>query len=235
MFERPHHQRIAAVLAKLDVDLFTTTQCLFAGGTAIALQLQEYRRSDDIDFLCASTAGYRRLREIVFEHGFFGLCRNAPVLLREVRSDQYGIRAILGDSQAPIKFEIVREARIELETARSTLAGVPVLSRTDLFAEKLLANTDRGLDRSTLHRDLIDLCLMISHWGPIPSPALMKARRAYGTSIDHALARTAGRLLEADVLIESLARMDAVADSEARVRDVLQRYFDRDSGWLLTV
>ena len=60
MFRRQHHQRIAGLLAQLDSALLEECECLFAGGTAIAMQLDENRRSYDIDFLCASAEGYRR-------------------------------------------------------------------------------------------------------------------------------------------------------------------------------
>jgi hypothetical protein len=42
MFTRPHHQRIAKVLESLDADLLKRHNCLFAGGTAIALGYGEY-------------------------------------------------------------------------------------------------------------------------------------------------------------------------------------------------
>lgn len=197
MYRRPHHQLIAALLARLDGELLTQCQCLFAGGTAISLQLDEYRRSDDIDFLCASTDGYRRLREIVSVHGLTGLAREALPVLREARSDQYGIRAVLGSAEAVVKFETVREARIELTAGPETIAGVPLLCRDDLYTEKLLANADRGLDRSTLHRDYLDLCMMCLRWGPIPAVSLDKARTAYGSSIDLALTRVAEQLADA--------------------------------------
>ncbi len=50
MFNRPHHQRIAKVLGSLNADLLKQYNCLFAGGTAIALRYGEYRESVDIDF-----------------------------------------------------------------------------------------------------------------------------------------------------------------------------------------
>ena len=46
MFTHPHHQRIAKVLASLDADLLKQHNCLFAGGTAIALGYGEYREDD---------------------------------------------------------------------------------------------------------------------------------------------------------------------------------------------
>ncbi len=51
MFERPHHQRMAKLLHAFDTELLNTTQCYFAGGTAIVLLLGEYRESLDIGFL----------------------------------------------------------------------------------------------------------------------------------------------------------------------------------------
>ena len=46
----------------------------------------------------------------------------------------------------PVKFEVVREDRIDLQGEAGMRFGVPMLSRADLYAEKLLANADRYLD-----------------------------------------------------------------------------------------
>lgn len=51
LFERLHHQRIAHVLGALNGPLLRANNCLFGGGTAIALRYGEYRESVDIDFL----------------------------------------------------------------------------------------------------------------------------------------------------------------------------------------
>ena len=57
MFERPHHQRIAQVLRALDGPLLRENNCLFGGGTAIALRYGEYRESVDISiFWCRMSA-----------------------------------------------------------------------------------------------------------------------------------------------------------------------------------
>lgn len=188
MFERPHHQRIGALLTLLDGELLGNCACLFAGGTAIALQLDEFRRSDDIDFLCASADGYRALRERVYGSGMAALARGELSVVRDVRADQYGIRAVLGTPEWPVKFEVVREGRVTLDAGDGRLAGVTLLCRSDLYTQKLLANADRGLDSSTLHRDLIDLAMMRLRWGPVPEAALAKARGAYGQSVDRAVA-----------------------------------------------
>lgn len=196
LFERAHHQRILKLLHLMDAELLAANQCYFGGGTAIVLQLGEYRESVDVDFLCASHEGYRFLRNAVSQLNLGPLTVQPVTLAREVRADRYGIRTFCIIDGTPIKFEIVREDRIELSGEQ--VGGLPLtcLSRTDLYAEKLLAHTDRWADRGTLSRDLIDLAMMIKHWGPIPDEAWHKARQAYGASVDRAMA--SGRNLLAD-------------------------------------
>ncbi|MEX2516927.1 MAG: nucleotidyl transferase AbiEii/AbiGii toxin family protein [Gammaproteobacteria bacterium] len=183
MFERPHHQRIAQLLRSLNGDLLSRCACYFGGGTAIVLALGEYRESLDIDFLCASTKGYRTLRNIAFDHGIEGFFETKPQVLREMRSDQYGIRTFLTVDELPVRFEIIREARIPLSGRLVKSLGVPRLGRVDMFASKLLANADRYNDRASAHRDIIDLAMMVHHWGDIPQAAWDKAQAAYGDII----------------------------------------------------
>lgn len=183
MFKRHHHQRIAQILASLNQSLLCTTDCFFAGGTAITLLLNEYRESIDIDFLCSSSDGYRTLRNTITQSSLGALLPNAKYL-RDVRADRYGIRTIIVIDDTPIKFEIVREDRISLSGAPLELfSGVPTLHREDLFAEKLLANTDLGLDKMSLNRDMIDLALMCHYWEEIPLPAWKKAETTYGKAM----------------------------------------------------
>lgn len=183
MFKRPHHQRIAKILKALNSDLLVQAECYFAGGTAIVLSLNEYRESVDVDFLCASNEGYKLLRNTVTQEGL-GALLNAPIKhLRDVRTDRYGIRTILEVDGIPVKVEFVREDRIPLAGHYDEDLSVPILARADMYAEKLLANADRGLDKFVKSRDLIDLAMMIEYWGEIPEEALDKAHNAYG---DHA-------------------------------------------------
>ena len=191
MFERTHHNNIAAVLASLDAELLGKAKAYFGGGTAIVLCLGEYRESVDIDFLCASQDGYRLLRELTFGGKLDRLLRPGQTIeaLREVRGDQYGIRTQVAVDGTAIKFEIIREGRIDLAGAMNPKLGVPMLSRDDMYCEKLLANADRYADRAVLSRDMIDLSMMISRWGPVPELAWAKARAAYGETVDHAFAK----------------------------------------------
>ena len=69
------------------------------------------------------------------------------------------------------------------------------LSRESAFAEKFLANADRGLDASTLPRDVIDLACMAEHWGMPPARAgLRLAEAAYGGDIQRKLDHAIGKI-----------------------------------------
>ncbi|EWS63419.1 hypothetical protein Y695_03349 [Hydrogenophaga sp. T4] len=201
MFERPHHQRIAHVLAALDGEVLRQHGCLFGGGTCIALRYGEYRESVDIDFLVSDAAGYRELRQLLTGiEGLNAVVRTGAqplVMLREVRADQYGLRTVLQmDSQA-IKFEIVREARIELEAPGKddVVCGIGTLTPLDLATSKLLANSDRQADDGVFSRDVIDLAMMGQRL-PALRLALAKAQQAYGPAVSRDLGKAIDRLQE---------------------------------------
>ena len=199
MFERPHHRRIARVLSALDADLLREANCLFGGGTAMALRFGEYLDSVDMDFLVSDLGSYRRLRQLLTgEAGFAGLLRPAGEQFRparEVRADQYGIRTTLLIDDLPIKFEIVLEGRIELEAAsgKYLVCGVSTLTPLDMATSKLLANADRWRDDGVFSRDVIDLAMM-SPSLPLLRKALLKAQGAYGEAIARDLERAIERL-----------------------------------------
>lgn len=199
MFERPHHQRIAHVLAALDGGALAQHACWFGGGTCIALRFGEYRESVDIDFLVSDPAGYRELRQLLTGlDGLAAITRQGVMpleLLREVRADQYGIRTQVRMDGYAIKFEIVREARIELQAPgpQDLLCGVGTLTALDLAASKLLANADRQADDGVFSRDVIDLAMM-NLTLPQLRAALEKATEAYGAAITKDLAKAIDRL-----------------------------------------
>ena len=144
-------------------------------------------------------------------------------VVRDARADQYGIRCVLGTPDNPIKFEVVREARVDLSPGEDVIEGVALLSRPDLYAEKLLANADRGLDRAALFRDFIDLCMMSRAWPEGRETACAKAVAAYGDVITSMLDKVAEEVDKGDHLAESLRRMDADCEIEGAVRGVLAR------------
>lgn len=222
MFERAHHQRIEKLLRALNGSRLEKTECFFGGGTAITLLLGEYRESVDVDFLCASTDGYRELRAALFDGSLASLTLSPLKQLRELRADQYGIRTFVEVDGVPIKFEIVREARIALTGAMHPGLGVPVLSRESLFAEKLLANADRGADRATFNRDAIDLGMMAVSWGPVPAESWALARLAYGSTIDAALADSVRRLGDPSWRSSCIAAMHMTESDGDRLLGALQ-------------
>lgn len=207
MFERAHHQRIARILQAFDADMLQQAQCFFAGGTAIVMALGEYRESRDIDFLCASVEGYRLLRNTINQHSLGALLKTPLTYRREVRADRYGIRTFVDVDGVAIKLEIISEGRIAIDGVLDSALNVPVLARSDLYAEKLLANADRGLDRSTTSRDIIDLAMMIRHWGAIPETAWRKAKGAYGKHVEQAFEASCQMVNDRQWLNQCLQRM----------------------------
>ncbi len=194
-FKRPAHNEVVASLALLDLEFLETSRCYFGGGTRIVLELGEYRESRDIDFLCADVAGYRVLRETITQTSLGALAKPSLKLARDVRGDQYGIRTVIEATAHKIKFEIVREARIALEGTRVARIPVACLTRKHCFAEKFLANADRGRDASTLSRDAVDLAFMIEGWGAHEAESgAALAREAYGDAIGRELKRVVTRL-----------------------------------------
>jgi len=187
MFERPHHQRIARLLERLDAGVMREHDCWFGGGTAIALRYGEYRESRDVDFLISDADAFRRMRARVREGGLGALVRGGeavPETANVPRIDADGIRTWVVQDGIEIKFEIVREGRIafEMPGRRDEVCGLPSLAPLDLAASKMLANVDRGLDDDTFNRDLIDLAMMRATRAVLAA-ALAKSAAAYGEPV----------------------------------------------------
>jgi hypothetical protein len=204
-FDRPHHQAIATVLQALNADLLANSHCLFGGGTAIALHYGEYRESVDIDFLISDLAGYRSLRQLLTgPDGLAAIAHPTAMLraVREIRADQYGIRTIVGVGEIKIKFEIVLEARIQLESPDPArhICGVATITPLDMLASKLLANSDRWADDSVFSRDLIDIAMMQTTG--LLEAAIEKAAGAYGASVQRDLVQSVSKLLTREGRLE---------------------------------
>lgn len=172
-------------------------RCLFGGGTAIALKHGEYRESVDIDFICSSVDGYREVRQAVNELDPSWLFKEPVNIVRKPRVDQYGIRLAAAVDNTPVKIEIIFEGRIALKDPlpEDIIEGIWSMTEEDLVATKLMANADRFLDDVVMSRDIIDLA-MITPNGTLNPIGVAKARNAYGDSIDRALTRGKGLLLE---------------------------------------
>ncbi|OYY19486.1 MAG: hypothetical protein B7Y05_00640 [Polynucleobacter sp. 24-46-87] len=206
MFKREHHQKIFEVLQRLDAQALKDHACYFGGGTAIALMNGEYRESVDIDFLVSDLIGYRALRELLTgPEGIAAITKSGRelVLARDIRTDQYGIRAMLRVGEVNIKFEIISEGRIAFDAPKDKdcVGDIATLSRVDLVASKLLANADRWSDDSVFSRDVIDLAMMKVHKKELHQ-ATEKARAAYGDSVLISLKKAIDRLLTKEGLLD---------------------------------
>ena len=194
---RPRHRTVVRALEALDAAFLDRTQCFFGGGTRIVLELDEYRESADVDFLCASRDGYRDLRATVGKRTLGRIGAAKLKLAREVIADRYGIRTVLEIGAEKLKFEIILEGRIGL--SGSAVAGLPVsvLDAESCCAEKFLANADRWHDESALGRDVIDLAFMAVRWGREPVRlGLATATEAYGKVAAADAKRAATKMLE---------------------------------------
>lgn len=198
-FIRPHHQKIANILEVLDAGVLRQHGCYFAGGTAIALLHGEYRESVDIDFLVSSREGYRALRSLLIaEDHIQPLCKKGQQLqlAKPLRKDQYGIRTAIVVDGVVIKFEIVKEGRIDLLVPEPSyqVCGLVTAQPVDLLASKLLANSDRWQDDSVYSRDIIDMLMM--EWKVLLPDAMDKAKGAYGDCIEVDLRGAINALLQ---------------------------------------
>lgn len=207
---RRHHQVIASILKRLDAPLLAKARCFFGGGTQLAMTFGEYRESRDVDFLCSSREGFRLLRQEVTHESLGSILARPLALAREVRADRDGIRTFFETKGLRIKFEMILEARIELSGELDKVLGVPALSVETAIAEKLLANADRGLDESTLSRDLIDLAFVMARSGKDEfQGGWAIAEGAYGSAVERELR------VALDIFRDNRARANACIKSLA--------------------
>ncbi len=201
MFERSWHRDVLRILGAMDAERLTENGFLFGGGTRLVLDLQEFRESLDIDFLCSDPSGYGELRALARSRGYpslFNASEDAGLSFpREMRIDQYGIRFPVACNGATIKVELIREGRIDLNAGiRPEWSPVDCLSISDCFAIKLLANSDRWPDRQALARDLIDLAALREAFGPVPEQAWSKATSAYKSAVSDDLRKALALFIE---------------------------------------
>jgi hypothetical protein len=206
---------VAAALAAMNGPFLEQAKCYFGGGTRIVLELGEYRESEDLEFLCSSHDGYRSLRSTITDRSLGAILSSAVPLAREVRADRYGIRTFLELGGGKLKIEIVHEGRVVVHG--DTCAGIPVpcLDKVSCFAEKFLANADRGGDDAALGRDVIDLAFMIEGWGE--GPARMGAelaRKAYGDVVGRASNASAKKLLQNKGYLKRCVSALSILDSD---------------------
>jgi Nucleotidyl transferase AbiEii toxin, Type IV TA system len=196
IMNRSHHREIWKILAKFDREYLTEHSILFGGGTRIAMELNEYRESIDIDFLCAESTSCKAVRSQITSTSLGRLLRAGEniTFAREIRFDRDAARAFVVGDDRPIKLEFVHCDYYDLkQDERSHLFPVPFIDQTSCFFTKLLANADRYAGSEK--KDLFDLCMMQHSWGAIPENAWAKADEKYGlSSVYHGLESALGEM-----------------------------------------
>lgn len=180
--KREHHRQIMRVLECFDADMFAQQQILFGGGTRIAMELDEYRESVDVDFFCVGAAAYRAVRSQVSHLTLGSLVRHESGLrlAREVRTDRDAVRTFVfaPDSDVVIKLEFLHFDLCAISQEKEGgLFPVPVVDKLTCYVTKLLANADRF--RFDI-KDILDLCMMRQSWGAVPVEAWDAAVAVYG-------------------------------------------------------
>lgn len=226
-FIREHHRVIAVALGCLDAPALRQARCYFAGGTALAMRFGEYRESVAIDFLVADEEAYRDLRTACRgPQGFTALTvpGQRVVEAAPLRIDRYGIRTRLSVAGVPVKFEILREGRITMETPGlgDDVLGIATATVTDLVATKLLANADRWADPTVFSRDIVDLA-MIRPDGPTLTHALGKATKAYGPAVVEDAQSAISMLQDREHAIDRCRQALGMGDPRAVLVDRLRR------------
>jgi hypothetical protein len=219
---------VAELLSMFNAPLFAEHSCWFGGGTAIVLSHDEFRESVDIDFLVSDRQSYRQLRQIVRNSGLDALATRELGLMRAPSVDGYGIPTSILVGGIAIKFEIIHQGRIDLDTPSPdhAICGVRTLTPTDQVASKLLANDDRWADTSTFSRDLIDLAMMKPDMPRLKAGA-RKAVDAYGKTVGESLRKAITALQERphrlDASISALKIEAPRAAVWQRIRDLSAR------------
>lgn len=152
--------------------------------------------------------------------------------IRELRTDQYGIRTLIEIDGQAIKFGIIHEGRITLEPAgpKDQVCGVATLTALDMVTTKLFANADRWADRVVYSRDIIDLA-MIAPSGRLMQQAIAKASVPYGDSVRESLNKSIDYLREnPHRLDECQQALKMRGDSEGRAVATDQEAARRLSG-----
>ncbi|MDZ8260194.1 nucleotidyl transferase AbiEii/AbiGii toxin family protein [Nostoc sp. ChiQUE01b] len=181
MFNLDYHNKILKILNAFNPEVLRNAYALFAGGTLLTLEYDEYRLSKDIDFLFPSgTEHYRYLRNLIYDDGIAALFINTTnIRLGDSTANQYGIRFPVTVNGTTIKVEIVANGNFNLDPpVYPQWANIPCLSISDRFTSKLMANADRWNDASTQSRDLIDLAILRMN-NDIPASAISKAEATY--------------------------------------------------------
>lgn len=181
-YQREHHQIIESALTCFNAGFFLENNIIFGGGTRIALELDEFRESVDIDFLCPNKESFRAVRQVVTQRSLNDLVLSEFEYLRDIRSDRDAVRTIIGHEGGIVKLEFVSFADYELKLAfDKTKFPVPFLDQESCFYTKLLANCDRRFQEP--FKDIFDILAMFKSWGAVPKRSIELAEEHYGKRV----------------------------------------------------
>lgn len=158
-----HHEAIKYALSHFNLSYLQEHNILFGGGTRIALELNEFRTSVDIDFLCPDKNSYRAVRSQARSNSLGDLISSPIRLKREVRTDRDAVRTIIEAKECLIKVEFVAFDNYNLKAADDVKWGVPIIDVNSCYITKILANADRF--REPVKKDIVDLIKMFESWG----------------------------------------------------------------------
>lgn len=178
---KTHHQLIRTALENFNQDFLEENRIIFGGGTRIALELDEYRESIDIDFLCPDKQSFRAVRQEVSEYSLGNLVKKDFLYPRGIRSDRDAVRCFIEINKTRVKLEFVSFADYQLKADPNAPFSVPALSKSSCYLTKILANADRYTE--TPYKDIFDILAMFSSWGEIPEDAWEEADAHYGKSV----------------------------------------------------
>jgi hypothetical protein len=176
------HRIISSALKNFNSEFLSENDIIFGGGTRIALEINEYRESVDIDFLCPNKNSYRSIREQVSNKSLGSLVKKDFEYIREIRPDKYGVRTVIKHENLKIKLEFISFDDYKLTwLSDKSVFPVPYLDYISCYYTKLLANSDRKLEFP--YKDIFDLLAMRKEWGVIPKDAINLASDHYSKRV----------------------------------------------------
>lgn len=174
-----HHKVIYKALKQFNSDFLNQNKVLFGGGTRIALELNEYRESIDIDFICPNKDSYRAVRSEVTNSSLGNLVLKDFIYRGGIRADRDAVRTVIDIDNTLIKLEFVSFADYKLTQSTEHFFSVPYLDQKSCYINKLLANADRY----TEYKDILDLIVMFHYWGEIPEESWNIAAQHYSYKV----------------------------------------------------
>lgn len=179
--KKEYFKKVKRFIKNLQEKIFLENQIYFGGGSAIALKYDEFRFSKDLDFLSSSKNGFYQLKNRIREDGISYLLKNEELIkVIDCKTNNYKITILLEMEETPLKIEILHTLDFKIEGDFNKELNIPQLSINDMFAQKISACIDRGLDKNTYGRDLLDLCVLLDKNKTINNDVLDNIENIYG-------------------------------------------------------